>query len=68
MFGATVEQAGRSWFVQVPGLPGFHTQVETVERAEPAIRQVIALRREIPADSFDVTVTVVQATIPTDDE
>jgi hypothetical protein len=68
MFGATAEKAGQSWFVHVPGLRGFHTQVETLERAEPAIRQVIALRREIPAGSFDITVSVVEARVREKDD
>jgi predicted RNase H-like HicB family nuclease len=47
---------GRWWFVTVPDERGLFTQARRLDQAEPMLREVIGLMRQVPEDSFDVVV------------
>lgn len=59
-YTATATRSGKYWAVEIHGLPdhcaGF-TQGRTWAEAEHMTRDAIAVLLEIPADSFDVTLT-----------
>ena len=44
------------WAIDVREIRGVHTQARRLDRAEAMTRDAIALLREVPADSFTVTV------------
>jgi predicted RNase H-like HicB family nuclease len=49
------------WFVDVPDVPGAHTQGQTLARARANAREVIALMGDLPSgaeDSFDLDETI----------
>jgi predicted RNase H-like HicB family nuclease len=54
LYRATVESDGEWFLVKAPDLPGAHAQVARRTDAADAIRDVIALIIEVPADAIDV--------------
>ena len=55
-YRASAVRDGRWWFVEVPGERGLFTQVRRLDQAVPRLREVIALMRDVPEDSFDVAI------------
>ena len=53
---ATAERHGAWWALEVPALPGVHTQARRLDRAEYMVRDAIALFLDVDPDSFDVVV------------
>lgn len=56
-YDVTAERDGQFWFVRIPEIDGA-TQALTVEEVPVMARDYIALTVGVPADSFDVRVTV----------
>ena len=54
-FDARVERDGRFWLIEVDGVG--MTQALSVEEIEPMARDLVALFLDIPADSFDLTIS-----------
>ncbi len=54
-FDARVERDGRFWLIEVDGVG--MTQALSVEEIEPIARDLVALFLDIPADSFDLTIS-----------
>lgn len=42
------------WFVEVPELPGCHTQGRTIDQARDRIREAIALWLDTTEDNFQI--------------
>ncbi len=57
LYTASARRSGDWWAISVDGLPGAHTQVRRLDRAEAMLREVTALVLDVPEDSFDVSVT-----------
>ena len=55
-YTAVCRQAGRWWAVDVPEIRGVHTQARRLDQVEGMTRDAIALLRNVPPDSFSVTV------------
>ncbi|MFZ5851989.1 MAG: type II toxin-antitoxin system HicB family antitoxin [Actinomycetota bacterium] len=53
---AVCRRVGSWWAVDVPEIRGVHTQALRLDQVEAMTREAIALLREVPADSFTVTV------------
>jgi predicted RNase H-like HicB family nuclease len=49
-------RSGRWWAIEVPALPGVHSQARRLDQVEDMAREAIALMQNVPEDSFDVTV------------
>ena len=56
VYHATAERDGKFWFIRVPELERVYAQARRLDQSEDAIREVIALRLDVPEDSFDVFV------------
>jgi predicted RNase H-like HicB family nuclease len=54
LYRATLESDGEWFLVKAPDLPGAHAQVARRIDAADAIRDVIALIVEVPAEAIDV--------------
>jgi predicted RNase H-like HicB family nuclease len=63
-YDAVCTRAGDWWAVDVPSVPGLHTQARRPEEVEAIVRDALALLLEVPSDSFDVWVTVVGPSLP----
>ena len=61
-YRADVDRDGKVWRVRVPDI-GRATQARTLREVEPMARDLIAIMDDIPADSFDLDVTL---TLPAD--
>ena len=48
---------GRFWLVHVPEVDRY-TQARNLAEVEPMVRDLISLCREVPPDSFDITIHV----------
>ena len=55
-YAAKARRIGAWWALDVPEVPGVHTQVRRLDQAEAMVRDAIAAVRDIPPDSFDVTI------------
>lgn len=49
-------RSGDWWAIEVPEVPGVHTQAKRLEQVEAMAREAIALMLGIPEDSFNVEV------------
>jgi predicted RNase H-like HicB family nuclease len=58
VYEVLAERDGRLWFLRVNELPGVFSQVRRLDQAEGMARDAIAAFLDIPADGFDVMVTV----------
>lgn len=58
-YNALCTREGNWWAIDVPGVPGVHTQAKRLDQAEAMARDAVALMLEVPPDSFDVEVTPV---------
>lgn len=58
-YNALCTREGNWWAIDVPGVPGVHTQAKRLDQAEAMARYAVALMLEVPPDSFDVEVTPV---------
>lgn len=47
------------WIGTVPELPGTHIQVTRLDEMDQRAREVIALRLDVPGDSFEVDIVMV---------
>jgi DNA-directed RNA polymerase specialized sigma subunit len=56
VYTARAQREGKWWAISVEGLPGALSQVRRLDQAETMAREVIALVRDVPEDSFDVVV------------
>jgi predicted RNase H-like HicB family nuclease len=55
-YTAKAVRSGDWWAVDVPEVPGVHTQAKRLDQAEGMARDALALFFDVPEDSFDVTV------------
>lgn len=55
-YTAVCRRVGSWWAVDVPEIRGLHTQARRLDQVEAMTREAIALLREVPADSFTLTV------------
>lgn len=55
-YTAVCRRVGDWWAIDVPEAQGVHTQARRLEQVEAMARDAVALLRNVPADSFDVTV------------
>lgn len=55
-YKALCTREGDWWAVDVPEVPGVHTQAKRLDHAEGMARDAIALMLEVPLDSFDVEI------------
>ncbi|MEX1264783.1 MAG: type II toxin-antitoxin system HicB family antitoxin [Actinomycetota bacterium] len=58
VYEVLAERDGRLWFLRVNELSGVFSQVRRLDQAEGMARDAIAAFLDIPADGFDVMVTV----------
>lgn len=56
-YEALCTREGNWWAIDVPDVPGVHTQAKRLDQAEAMARDALALMLEVPPDSFDVDVT-----------
>jgi predicted RNase H-like HicB family nuclease len=56
-YDVSAVRSGRWWAIEVPLLPGVHSQARRLDKVEPMAREAIALMLDVPQDSFDITVT-----------
>ncbi len=56
-YEALCSREGNWWAIDVPDVPGVHTQAKRLDQAEAMARDALALMLEVPPDSFDVDVT-----------
>jgi len=55
-YTAVCRRIGDWWAIDVPEAHGVHTQARRLEQVEAMTRDAVALLRNVPEDSFDVTV------------
>ena len=55
-YTAVCRRVGDWWAIDVPEAHGVHTQARRLEQVEAMTREAVALLRNVPEDSFDVTV------------
>jgi predicted RNase H-like HicB family nuclease len=55
-YRATATRTGRRWAIEVPELPGAHSQARRLDQVESMAREAIALLLGAGEDAFDVTV------------
>jgi 2C-methyl-D-erythritol 2,4-cyclodiphosphate synthase len=56
-YGVSAVRSGRWWAIEVPLLPGVHSQARRLDKVESMAREAIALMLDVPQASFDITVT-----------
>jgi predicted RNase H-like HicB family nuclease len=56
-YTAQAERDGKFWFIRVPEI-GYATQARTVDEIEVMARDLIATMKEVPADSFELDVSI----------
>jgi predicted RNase H-like HicB family nuclease len=57
-YAARVVRSGAWWAIDVPEIPGVHSQARRLDKVEYMTRDAIALWFEVPEDSFDLDVQV----------
>lgn len=57
-YAAHAERSGKWWVLTVPDLPGAVSQVRSPRQAEEYLREAIAFIASVPADSFELSITV----------
>jgi predicted RNase H-like HicB family nuclease len=55
-YKALCTREGNWWAIDVPEVPGVHSQAKRLDQAEAMARDALALMLEVPSDSFDVEV------------
>ncbi len=55
-YHVTATRVGRWWAIEVPELPGVHSQSRRLDQVESIAREAIALFLAVGEDAFDVTV------------
>lgn len=55
-YRVTARRTGDWWALDVPDVPGVHSQTKRLEQAEQEIREAIALMLDVEEDEFDVTI------------
>ena len=55
-YTAVCRRVGDWWAIDVPQLRGVHTQTRRLDQVEAMARDAVALLRNVPVDSFEVTV------------
>jgi len=55
-YTAVCRRVGGWWAVDVPEVRGVHTQARRLDQVEVMTREAIALLRDVPSDSFTLTV------------
>ena len=53
-YGVTAVRRGRWWAIEVPELPGVHSQARRLDQVDAMAREAIALNLNVPEDSFDL--------------
>ena len=53
-YGVTAVRSGRWWAIEVPELPGVHSQARRLDQVDAMAREAIALNLNVPEDSFDL--------------
>lgn len=61
-YGIQCIRSGDWWAVEVPEVPGVHTQARRLDQAEAMAREAIALMLDVPPDSFAVEIEDLQLT------
>jgi predicted RNase H-like HicB family nuclease len=56
IYRVTALRTGRWWAIEVPELPGVHSQAHRLDQVESMAREAIGLLLGVPEGSFDVTV------------
>lgn len=56
LFQVKAQQSGEWWALSVDGMPGVHSQVRVLAKAESAIKEAIALVHDWDPDEFAVVV------------
>lgn len=57
LFQVKAQRSGEWWALSVNGMPGVHSQVRVLTKAESAIKEAIALVHDWDPDEFAVVVT-----------
>lgn len=57
-YRVTARRSGDWWALEVPDLPGVHSQTKRLDRASDEAREAIALMLDIEADSISVEVEI----------
>lgn len=55
-YRVTARRSGDWWALDVPELPGVHSQTKRLDQAGKEIREAIALMLDIEEDEFDLTI------------
>ena len=55
-YSAKAIRSGDWWAITIPELKGVHSQARRLDQAEAMAREAISLFRDVPPDSFEVTV------------
>jgi predicted RNase H-like HicB family nuclease len=55
-YSAKAVRSGDWWAITIPELKGVHSQARRLDQAEAMAREAISLFRDVPPDSFEVTV------------
>lgn len=55
-YRALCTRVGNWWAIDVPEVPGVHTQAKRLDQAEAMARDAITVMLEVPSGSFDVQV------------
>ncbi|MGD0861811.1 MAG: type II toxin-antitoxin system HicB family antitoxin [Candidatus Limnocylindrales bacterium] len=55
-YRVTATRTGRWWAIEVPELPGVHSQARRLDQVESMAREAIALLLGVGEDAFDLTV------------
>jgi hypothetical protein len=53
-YTARAQRSGKWWAISVAGVPAAHTQVRRLDQADAAVRDLLSLVLDRPADSFDI--------------
>ena len=54
----TTERAGSWWAFTVPEVPGAHGQAKRLDQVRDEARDVVSMMLDVPADSFDLELSV----------
>ncbi|PDQ34983.1 MAG: hypothetical protein B5766_08310 [Candidatus Lumbricidophila eiseniae] len=57
-YTVTAERSGRFWAIDIPEIQGGHTQARSLTEVDVMARDCICILKDIPADSFDIDVSV----------
>lgn len=55
-YRVTARRSGNWWALDVPDLPGVHSQTKRLDQAEAEVREAIAVMLDCEEDSFDIEI------------